>query len=158
MKASLFCTNRYLSREAMVYPGWPVPPALFRPDIGLRSFSHSLEQVRLADDLGFDWVSCSEHHYTPMRQTPNATVFAAALTRKIHQACEGSERGSARSARRRKSQIRGGRVSFLAATGLAEAVKRLWGRARGAGGPARRAWQANESVLRAAARSGHASA
>jgi len=86
MKASLFCTNRYLSREAMVYPGWPVPPALFRPDIGLRSFSHSLEQVRLADDLGFDWVSCSEHHYTPMRQTPNATVFAAALTQVVRQA------------------------------------------------------------------------
>jgi alkanesulfonate monooxygenase SsuD/methylene tetrahydromethanopterin reductase-like flavin-dependent oxidoreductase (luciferase family) len=86
MKASLFCTNRYLSSEAMVYPGWPVPPALYRPDVGLRSFNHSLEQVRLADDLGFDWISCSEHHYTPMRQTPNATVFAAALTQVVRRA------------------------------------------------------------------------
>jgi alkanesulfonate monooxygenase SsuD/methylene tetrahydromethanopterin reductase-like flavin-dependent oxidoreductase (luciferase family) len=86
MKASLFCTNRYLSREAMVYPGWPVPPALYRPDVGLRSFSHSLAQVRLADDLGFDWISCSEHHYTPMRQTPNAAVFAAALTQVVRRA------------------------------------------------------------------------
>jgi alkanesulfonate monooxygenase SsuD/methylene tetrahydromethanopterin reductase-like flavin-dependent oxidoreductase (luciferase family) len=86
MKASLFCTNRYLSGEAMVYPGWPVPPALYQPDVGLRSFSHSLEQVRLADDLGFDWISCAEHHYTAMRQTPSATVFAAALTQVVRRA------------------------------------------------------------------------
>jgi alkanesulfonate monooxygenase SsuD/methylene tetrahydromethanopterin reductase-like flavin-dependent oxidoreductase (luciferase family) len=86
MKASLFCTNRYLSREAMLYPGWPVPPALYQPDAGLRSFNHSLEQVRLADDLGFDWISCSEHHYTPMRQTPNAAVFAAALSQVVRHA------------------------------------------------------------------------
>jgi hypothetical protein len=40
------------------------------------------------------------------------------LTRIIHQACEGSERGAARSARRRESQIGGDRVNFLAVTGL----------------------------------------
>jgi alkanesulfonate monooxygenase SsuD/methylene tetrahydromethanopterin reductase-like flavin-dependent oxidoreductase (luciferase family) len=86
MKVSLFCTNRYLGREAMVYPGWPVPPALYHPEAGLRSFNHSLELVRLAEDLGFDWISCSEHHYTPMRQTPNAAVFAAALSQVVRHA------------------------------------------------------------------------
>ena len=60
MKASFFCTNRYVSRDAMVYPGWPVPPALYRPETGLRSLKDSLEQVRMADELGFDWISCSE--------------------------------------------------------------------------------------------------
>jgi alkanesulfonate monooxygenase SsuD/methylene tetrahydromethanopterin reductase-like flavin-dependent oxidoreductase (luciferase family) len=86
MKASFFCTNRYVSRDAMVYPGWPVPPALYRPETGLRSLKDSLEQVRLADELGFDWISCSEHHYTPLLQTPNAIVFAAALSQVVHNA------------------------------------------------------------------------
>ena len=49
----------------------------------------------------------------------NAVALARQhLARIIHQACEGSERGAARSARRRESQIGGGRVNFLAVTGL----------------------------------------
>lgn len=86
MKASFFCTNRYLSREALTHPGWPVPPALYDPQTGLRSLNETLEQVRLADELGFDWISCSEHHYTPMLQTPNAALFAAALSQVVRRA------------------------------------------------------------------------
>src|SRR6202162_4454153 len=74
MKASFFCTNTYLSAEPFRYPGWPTPPGLYRPEIGLKSVEVALEQAKLADDLGFDWVSCSEHHYTPLLQTPNAMV------------------------------------------------------------------------------------
>jgi alkanesulfonate monooxygenase SsuD/methylene tetrahydromethanopterin reductase-like flavin-dependent oxidoreductase (luciferase family) len=86
MKASFFCTNRYLSREALAHPGWPVPPALYDPATGLRSLEETLEQVRFADELGFDWVSCSEHHYTPLLQTPNAVLFAAALSQVVRRA------------------------------------------------------------------------
>ncbi len=83
MKVSFFCTNRYSSREALDHPEWPVPRALYEPEAGLRSLEESLEQVRLAEELGFDWISCSEHHYTPLRQTPNAVLFAAALSQVV---------------------------------------------------------------------------
>jgi alkanesulfonate monooxygenase SsuD/methylene tetrahydromethanopterin reductase-like flavin-dependent oxidoreductase (luciferase family) len=79
MQVSFFCGNGYLAREAFSHPGgWPTPPALYRPEVGLQSLQAALAQAKLADDVGFDWVSCSEHHYTPLLQTPNAAVFAAA--------------------------------------------------------------------------------
>lgn len=86
MRASFFCTNGYRSAEPFRHPGWPTPPGLYRPEVGLRSLETALEQVKLADDLGFDWVSCSEHHYTPLLQTPNAIVFAAALSQIVRRA------------------------------------------------------------------------
>jgi alkanesulfonate monooxygenase SsuD/methylene tetrahydromethanopterin reductase-like flavin-dependent oxidoreductase (luciferase family) len=86
MKASFFCTNTYLSAEPFRYPGWPTPPRLYRAEIGLKSVEVALEQAKLADDLGFDWVSCSEHHYTPLLQTPNAMVFAGALSQVVKRA------------------------------------------------------------------------
>ena len=86
MKVSFFCTNSYLSADAYRYQGWPTPPALFRSEVGLHSVQFALDQARLADELGFDWVSCSEHHYTPLLQTPNANVFAAALSQVVRRA------------------------------------------------------------------------
>lgn len=86
MQASFFCTNGYHSREALGHPGWPTPPALYRSEVGLQSLNVALEQAKLADELGFDWVSCSEHHYTPLLQTPNACVFAGALSQVIRKA------------------------------------------------------------------------
>jgi alkanesulfonate monooxygenase SsuD/methylene tetrahydromethanopterin reductase-like flavin-dependent oxidoreductase (luciferase family) len=86
MKASFFCTNAYLSAEAFKYKTWPTPPSLYRSEIGQQSLKIALEQARQADELGFDWVSCSEHHYTPLLQTPNACVFAAALSQVVRRA------------------------------------------------------------------------
>ncbi len=86
MKASFFCTNGYHSREALSHPGWPTPPGLYRSEVGLRSLEVALEEAKLGDELGFDWVSCSEHHYTPLLQTPNAVVFAAALSQVVRRA------------------------------------------------------------------------
>jgi alkanesulfonate monooxygenase SsuD/methylene tetrahydromethanopterin reductase-like flavin-dependent oxidoreductase (luciferase family) len=59
---------------------------LYRAEVGLRSVDVALEQAKLADELGFDWVSCSEHHYTPLLQTPNACVFAGALSQVVRRA------------------------------------------------------------------------
>ena len=33
--------------------------------------SAALEQFELADQLGFDWVTVAEHHYSPASLTPN---------------------------------------------------------------------------------------
>jgi alkanesulfonate monooxygenase SsuD/methylene tetrahydromethanopterin reductase-like flavin-dependent oxidoreductase (luciferase family) len=86
MKASFFCFNSYLSDEALQYPGFPTPPGLSKPEIGVRSVEFALEQAQLADEGGFDWISCSEHHYMPLLQTSNPIVFAAALTRVVKRA------------------------------------------------------------------------
>jgi alkanesulfonate monooxygenase SsuD/methylene tetrahydromethanopterin reductase-like flavin-dependent oxidoreductase (luciferase family) len=86
MKASFFCTNSYTSPEALQHPGWPTPPRIYKPEIGARSVEVALEQARLADEAGFDWIACSEHHYMPALQTPNPNVFAAALSRVVRRA------------------------------------------------------------------------
>jgi len=83
MKASFFCTNSYLSPEPFQHRGWPTPPRWSRPEVSLRSAELALEQARRADEAGFDWISCSEHHYTPALQTANPNIFAAALTRVV---------------------------------------------------------------------------
>jgi alkanesulfonate monooxygenase SsuD/methylene tetrahydromethanopterin reductase-like flavin-dependent oxidoreductase (luciferase family) len=38
-----------------------------------------VERLQLVERLGFDWVSLSEHHYSPNRLTPNPVVSAAHL-------------------------------------------------------------------------------
>lgn len=45
------------------------------------------EQATLADELGFDWISFSEHHYAPLLvPTPNPSIFAAAAIQRIRRA------------------------------------------------------------------------
>ena len=86
MKASFFCTNSYLSPEPFQHRGWPTPPRWSRPEVSVRSAELALEQARVADEAGFDWIACSEHHYTPALQTANPNIFAAALTRVVKRA------------------------------------------------------------------------
>src|SRR5262249_13521904 len=41
----------------------------------------------LADEVGFDWISFSEHHYAPsIAPTPNPSIFAAAALQRIKRA------------------------------------------------------------------------
>jgi alkanesulfonate monooxygenase SsuD/methylene tetrahydromethanopterin reductase-like flavin-dependent oxidoreductase (luciferase family) len=86
MKASFFCTNSYLSPEPFQHEGWPAPPRFYNPEIGAQSAAFALEQARIADEAGFDWIACSEHHYMPRLQTPNPNVFAAALSQVVKRA------------------------------------------------------------------------
>jgi alkanesulfonate monooxygenase SsuD/methylene tetrahydromethanopterin reductase-like flavin-dependent oxidoreductase (luciferase family) len=86
MKASFFCTNSYLSPEPFQHIGWPTPPRFSKPDIGVRSAEFAFEQAQHADQAGFDWIACSEHHYMPGLQTANPNIFAAALSRVVKRA------------------------------------------------------------------------
>lgn len=65
---------------------WPVPPEACDPTIASRSLTQNLELARRADELGFDWVSVSEHHYAPIMLTPNPLVWAGALTQVVRRA------------------------------------------------------------------------
>lgn len=43
-------------------PAWPTPPVLCDREAVQVTMQRAHEQLRLADELGFDWVSVSEHH------------------------------------------------------------------------------------------------
>ena len=86
MKVSYLCANTYLGTEALKHPGWPTPQELYHPAEAARSYAVNFDIARLADDLGFDWVSTSEHHYSPRLLAPNAFVLSAALSQVVRRA------------------------------------------------------------------------
>jgi alkanesulfonate monooxygenase SsuD/methylene tetrahydromethanopterin reductase-like flavin-dependent oxidoreductase (luciferase family) len=61
---------------------WPVPSEQCDRDTAATSYRIQLDQFQLADELGFDWVSVSEHHYAPGLMTPNPVVMAAAASQR----------------------------------------------------------------------------
>src|SRR5919202_1249510 len=64
---------------------WPTPPAQFEPDLGVRSTYAELDLLQMADELGFDWVAVTEHHFLP-RLSPAPMVLAGALSQRIRRA------------------------------------------------------------------------
>jgi alkanesulfonate monooxygenase SsuD/methylene tetrahydromethanopterin reductase-like flavin-dependent oxidoreductase (luciferase family) len=85
MKVSVFHTLRY-GRVPNQPNTWPVPNALFDPEQGMRAMSNSLEDAEMEDQLGFDWVACAEHHYSPFSLSSNVAVQAAALSQRVKRA------------------------------------------------------------------------
>jgi len=79
MKLSYLCSAAYDGPG----PGlgvWPAPPANCDRETAQRSMAQALDNARLAEAVGFDWISVSEHHYSPIMLTPNPIVFAGALS------------------------------------------------------------------------------
>jgi alkanesulfonate monooxygenase SsuD/methylene tetrahydromethanopterin reductase-like flavin-dependent oxidoreductase (luciferase family) len=82
MKVSYFETGRYtpspdLPRE------WPVAPAAYDPETGGEALRGMVERVKFVESLGFDWVSVSEHHYSPRILTPSPVVAATWLAARV---------------------------------------------------------------------------
>lgn len=65
---------------------WPVAPEGCDPAVASRSLNENLQLAARADELGFDWISVSEHHFAPTMLTPNPLVFAGALTQVVKRA------------------------------------------------------------------------
>ena len=82
MKASIISPNTYTAPAAWSRP-YPVPRAAFDAETGQRMLADAFAQARLADDVGFDYVSVSEHHFAPLMCSPNAAVWASALSQVI---------------------------------------------------------------------------
>src|ERR671929_1244842 len=61
---------------------WPVPHRLLDPTQAHDDYGCYLDQLALADELGWDWVGCNEHHYTPYGLMSNPTLISAALTQR----------------------------------------------------------------------------
>ena len=62
MKVSFFETVRYLAPEPL-RPEWPVPSGAYDREAGAQAYERMIERLQLVEELGFDWVSVSEHHY-----------------------------------------------------------------------------------------------
>src|SRR5579859_146054 len=78
MKVSYFETGRYVPPPDMPRE-WPVPSGSYDPDVGAAAFRGMVERVKFVEQLGFDWVSVSEHHYSPRILTPSPIVSATWL-------------------------------------------------------------------------------
>ena len=66
MKVSYFETARYRA-PGKLPPEWPVPPAVYDFAAGSEAYRGMVERAQHVERLGFDWVSVSEHHYSPRR-------------------------------------------------------------------------------------------
>ena len=85
MQVSYFETARY-QVPPTVPTQWPVPPAAYDPDAGAQAYQGMVDRMLYVEELGFDWISVSEHHYSPRILTPNTAVSAsymAARSKKI---------------------------------------------------------------------------
>src|SRR4029077_13973109 len=63
---------------------WPMPAGAYDRDAALRAFHGMVERSRYAEELGFDWVSVSEHHYSPRILTPSLPIAAAYIAQHVH--------------------------------------------------------------------------
>ncbi len=78
MKLSFFETARYVSPTPLPAE-WPVPSGAYDPAAGAEAYRGMLERLQYIEELGFDWVSVSEHHYSPRILTPSPILTAAFL-------------------------------------------------------------------------------
>jgi alkanesulfonate monooxygenase SsuD/methylene tetrahydromethanopterin reductase-like flavin-dependent oxidoreductase (luciferase family) len=76
MKISFFETVRYRAPQVLP-PEWPVPSGAYDRDAGAQAYREMIERLEYVEELGFDWVSVSEHHYSPRILTPSPIVSAA---------------------------------------------------------------------------------
>ncbi|PYO00951.1 MAG: hypothetical protein DMD91_09345 [Candidatus Rokuibacteriota bacterium] len=76
MKVSFFETLRYRSPQALPAE-WPVPSGAYDRDAGAEAYRSMIERLQFVEELGFDWVSVSEHHYSPRILTPSPILSAA---------------------------------------------------------------------------------
>jgi len=84
MKAALFSPCTYPGPTAP--GGWPTPTTVYSSEISEQTFATALEHSRLADEVGFDWVTVAEHHFGPFCMTPNPMILAGALTQAVKRA------------------------------------------------------------------------
>src|SRR3984885_11318188 len=78
MKTCFLGTGGYVGEVAS--RAWPVPPEQCSREDAMRSMDTAIRQYKLAEEVGFDWVSISEHHYSPGLMTPNPGILAAAIS------------------------------------------------------------------------------
>jgi len=82
MKVSFFETGRYVPPPGTPRE-WPVPSGAYDPETGAGAYRAMVDRARLVEELGFDWISLSEHHYSPRILTPSPIVSAAFIAAQV---------------------------------------------------------------------------
>jgi alkanesulfonate monooxygenase SsuD/methylene tetrahydromethanopterin reductase-like flavin-dependent oxidoreductase (luciferase family) len=82
MKVSFFETARYRPPQALSSE-WPVPSGAYDRDAGAQAYQGMIERLQYVEELGFDWVSVSEHHYSPRILTPAPIVSASYIAARL---------------------------------------------------------------------------
>jgi alkanesulfonate monooxygenase SsuD/methylene tetrahydromethanopterin reductase-like flavin-dependent oxidoreductase (luciferase family) len=82
MKVSFFETVRYRAPQPLPAE-WPVASGSYDREAGAEAYRGMVERLRLVEDLGFDRVSVSEHHYSPRILTPSPIVAAAFIAANV---------------------------------------------------------------------------
>ena len=83
MQVSYFETGRYYAPSNLPRQ-WPMPAGAYDREAGSRAFRGMIERSRYVEGLGFDWVSVSEHHYSPRILTPSLPIAAAYIAQHVH--------------------------------------------------------------------------
>ncbi|MDA0263240.1 MAG: LLM class flavin-dependent oxidoreductase [Chloroflexi bacterium] len=78
MKASYFAAMGYSERSKFPVT-WPIPPAYNDPATSVQSYQDGMAECEFAEEMGFDWLSFSEHHYSGRVSTGTPSVMAAAV-------------------------------------------------------------------------------
>ena len=60
----------------------------YEPEVAQNSMQLSLDQAKIADEAGFDWISVAEHHFAPFSVTPNPMVMAGAMSQVVKRATD----------------------------------------------------------------------
>ena len=85
MKASYLGAMGYAKRRD--FPAtWPTPPAYNDPGLSVQSYQDGMEECEFAEEMGFDWISFSEHHYSGRIATGTPAVMAAAVAERCKKA------------------------------------------------------------------------
>ena len=72
-----------LSMKEKYSSAWVMlPNTYFDPKVGHRLYNRYLDELELADELGFDGVCINEHHQTAYGLMPSPVVMASALSRR----------------------------------------------------------------------------
>ena len=82
MKVSFFETARYLPAQPLPAE-WPVPSGAYDRDAGAQAYRAMIARLEYVEELGFDWVSVSEHHYSPRILSPSPIVAAAFIAARL---------------------------------------------------------------------------
>ena len=85
MKASYLGAMGYSQR--LNFPAtWPIPPIFSDPETSVRSYQEGMDECEFAEEMGFEWISFSEHHYSGRIATGTPSVVAAAVAERCKKA------------------------------------------------------------------------
>ena len=116
MKASYLGAMGYSQRRDFPVI-WPVPPVYHDPATSVQSYQEGIAECELAEQMGFEWISFSEHHYSGRIATGTPSIMAAAVAERS---------GAARVLASRHSAHRSGLTNPRAASPSNRPPARRW--------------------------------